>query len=457
MPHNLHYILGISDLYLTPFYIIILFLLVKKLRNRYYSDSPLKAFILPAFFIHVIGCIFFALVYQYYYGYGDMYGYFTGVHETWEAFLKNPKLAFELIFVNRENFSDVAITMAPWSSYTGFAPATSAVIKIAGFTGLFCFGSYLPIALVFGTLSLWGTWLIFLTINRYFPHLYKYTAIACVFIPSVVIWSSGVGKEEPCMFALGLCLYAFDKILHRKNILKHTVYFVIGAATLLAVKSYIFYTFAVAAITWMLHYFIFSIKNFLGRLLIKSLIFLGILGFIIYFISIPDNYLQQSFMENISKGENLQEMMTSVNETYGGSGYTLPPLDLTAGGVVQSFFLSLNVTLFRPYLWECKNVLMLMSFAESFLTFLLVIIVLFKVGLIRIFIYCNKYPVMFFMVVFSFLLAPIVGFISFNFGTLVRYKIPFMPFFISFLVILLYDKKNNIHKNSIDRKIEVEL
>ncbi len=443
MPHNLHYILRISDLYLSPFYIIILFFIVKKLRNKYYADSPIRAYIIPAFFIHVIGCIFFALIYQYYYGYGDMYGYFTGVHEIWDAFTKNPKLAFELIFVNRENFSDAAMDFAPYCSFTGFAPATSAVIKLAGFTGLFCFGTYLPIALVFGTFSLWGTLLIFITINKYFPHLYKYTAIACLFIPSVVIWSSGVGKEEPCIFALGLCFYAFDKMLHRKSILKHAVYFIIGAAILLSIKSYIFYTFAVAASTWLIHFFIYNIKNFLGRLVIRSLIFLGILGFIIYFISIPDNYLQQSFMEGINKGENLQDLMTTMNETYGGSGYTLPPLDISPGGIMVSFFLSLNVTLFRPYLWECKNVLMLMSFVESFLTLLLVL-VLFKVGIIGIFRYCSKYPILLFMLLFSFLLAPIVGFISFNFGTLVRYKIPFMPFFISFLVILSYDKKNTI-------------
>jgi hypothetical protein len=194
IPEALPYILSTSDLYLTPVYIIILFLLVKRLKKKYYSNSPLKHFILPAFAIHIAGCIFFALIYQYYYGYGDMFGYFTGVRETWEAFIKNPRVAFELIFTKRENFSPLALDWAPYCSYTGFAEPTSVVIKIAGFTGLFCFGSYLPLALVFGLFSFWGTWLIYVTINRYFPHLYKYTAIACLFIPSVVIWSSGVGK-----------------------------------------------------------------------------------------------------------------------------------------------------------------------------------------------------------------------------------------------------------------------
>src|SRR6476659_2786021 len=171
------YILSTSDLYLTPAYSIILFLLVRKLKRKYYSVSHLKHFILPGFFIHVAGSILFALIYQYYYGYGDTFGYFTGAHEIWAAFTKNPKVAFELIFVNRENFSQTAMDWAPHASSDDIAASYTAIIKIAGFIGLFCFGSYLPMALIFGLFAFWGTWLIFITINQYFPHLYKYTAI----------------------------------------------------------------------------------------------------------------------------------------------------------------------------------------------------------------------------------------------------------------------------------------
>lgn len=447
IPSQLPYILSTSDLYLTPVYIILLFFVIKKLKNTYYSNSPLHVFIMPAFFIHVIGSIFFALIYQYYYGYGDMFGYFTGVHETWEAFIKNPKLAFELLFVNRENFSQLALDSAPYSSYTGYAEASSALIKIAGFVGLFCFGSYLPIAIVFGLLSLWGTWLIYITINKYYPHLYKYTAIACLFIPSVIIWSSGINKEPPCMFALGLCFYSFDKILQKKGILRHTIYFIIGAITLLAIKNYIFYTFAIAAFAWGFRSFIVNIKSYLAGFIVRSIVFLCVLGFLIYFFG-TDNSLKQNVIKGITMGENLQQLMTSVNEAESGSGYKLPPLNMSVGGFIKSFFLSLNVTLFRPYLWECTNPLMLMSFLESFGTFLLVLMVLFKAGIKKIIRYCNEYPVLFFMIAFTFLLGPIVGFISFNFGTLVRYKIPFLPFFISFLVIILYDKKNDMSKSA---------
>jgi hypothetical protein len=437
IPPQLPYILGTADLYLTPIYIIILFLLVKKLKKKYYSGSPIQYFMLPAFTIHVIGCIFFALIYQYYYGYGDIYGYFTGAHETWIAFIKNPRIAFELIFTRRENFSQNALDWAPYCSYVWFADSFSAIMRIAGFVGLFCFGTYLPMALIFGLFSFWGTWLIYITVNKWFPHLFKYTAIACLFIPSVIIWSSGVSKEPPCMFGLGLCFYAFDKILKRRKLIRNIIYFIIGAVAMLSLKDYIFYVFAIAAVVWVFRFFLLQIKNYVIRLSVLVLIMLSLISYLIYSI----NTLQESFMEGLSKGEHLQEMMTSVNDTYGGSGYTLPPVNLNAGGFIQSFLLSLNVALFRPYIWECKNALMLMSFAESFATLVLVLIVVFKVGISKIIVYCNKYPLLLFMLIFTLLFAPLVGFISFNFGTLVRYKIFCLPFFFSFLVILLFDKK----------------
>src|SRR4029078_13458683 len=133
--------------------------------------------------------------------------------------------------------------------------------------------------------------------------------------------------------------------------------------------------------------------HYIIKLIIRLIVMVGIIWLFIYFIAIPDNFIQQLLAEALTHGEHLQEYMTSINETYGGSGYTLPSLDLNAGGIIQTFFLSLNVTLFRPYVWECKNLLMVMSCIESFATLVLILIVRFKAGIIKIISYCNKFPV----------------------------------------------------------------
>ena len=441
-PSQSTFILTIADLYLTPIYILILYFIIKRLRNKYYSESPVGKFILPCFWVHVVACIFFALVMQFYYGFGDVYGYYTGALEIWNAFVKSPGTALELIFRSRENYSPTAIGMAPYTSFPGFALSLNTVMKIAGFFSIFCFGTYIPIALVFTMFSFWGTWLIFVTIHRYFPELYKFTGLATLFIPSVILWSSGISKEAPCMFAIGLAFYSVNKLLNKEGFFKHALYILIASWVLIFTKNYIFYTFFAAAIIWMYYFFITNLSFPILKFMMKFFIILGLLAFFIYFFLVPDNPIQVSFMAGLTKGENLQELMTIANKMDGGTGYTLPPVEFSAWGFLKSFFSSLNVTLFRPYLWETENILMLLSSFESFFTLILAILVIIKGGLGRLSKMAKDYPVIIFMLVFSLIFSPIVGFISFNFGTLVRYKIPTLPFFLPLLFILLLTRKS---------------
>ncbi len=438
----LPYILNQNDLFLTPIYLLLVFIIIARWKKKHYADSPLGKFILPAFALRVLGCIFLALIYQYFYGYGDTYKYFTAANETWKAFIHNPKLGWEIITHRPENFSSESLEFTEYSGYQFFSNSIYAIFKIAGIVGLFCFGTYLPIALIFCLLSFWGTWLIYITINKSFPHLYKITAITCLFIPSVIVWANGISKEPLCMFGLGVCFYSFDNLLHKKNFFRNTMYFILAAILLLSLKDYLFYTFLVAALVWSYRFFIVHLRSLLSKIVVKGFIYTCIIVFLIYLFTDSSNAILENMTEYIVKGENLQNAMTSINETYGGSGYTLPGINNTsAGGLLKSYFLSLNVSLFRPYAWECTNVLMVMNFLESFATIILVLIVLFKARVGKIFMYFAKSPVLAFCIVYTLILAPIVGFISFNFGTLIRYKVPFEPFFFSFLAIILFEKK----------------
>src|SRR5436853_5889675 len=96
-PSIVAHLLSIKDLFLGPAYMLIAFLIIRKWRAKKYANSPLKRFIYPAFFFRLAGCILLSFLYDYYYGYGDTFGYFTGAQETWNAFVTNPKLAWEII------------------------------------------------------------------------------------------------------------------------------------------------------------------------------------------------------------------------------------------------------------------------------------------------------------------------------------------------------------------------
>ena len=122
-----------------------------------------------------------------------------------------------------------------------------------------------------------------------------------------------------------------------------------------------------------------------------------------------------------------------------GSGYTLGELDGSFGSMFRLAPQAINVSLFRPYLWEVNNPLMLLSALESLVFLILSLVLIFKYGLGVLKSFRN--PDVSFSFVFSIILAFAVGVSSFNFGTLVRYKIPILPFYALAMILIYYENK----------------
>jgi len=77
---------------------------------------------------------------------------------------------------------------------------------------------------------------------------------------------------------------------------------------------------------------------------------------------------------------------------------------------------------------------------------LFTLFVLIKVGIRKFIISIIKRPIVLYCFFFSIVFALFVGATTLNFGTLVRYKIPAMPFYvISLFLILFYNNKINFN------------
>jgi hypothetical protein len=86
-------------------------------------------------------------------------------------------------------------------------------------------------------------------------------------------------------------------------------------------------------------------------------------------------------------------------------------MDYSPSTILRKAPLALAVSLFGPFPWQIRNAVMLMSSIES--TYL------------------------FFCVSFTIILGVSIGLTSFNYGALVRFKIPILPFFVTFLTVML--------------------
>ena len=118
-----------------------------------------------------------------------------------------------------------------------------------------------------------------------------------------------------------------------------------------------------------------------------------------------------------------------------GSGYNLGVQDGTWTSLLKLAPAAVNVSLFRLYLWEVRNPLMLLSGLESAIIFLLSLSTIFRLS------YKEsraafKDPVVIAFLVFSIAFSVAVGVSTYNFGSLSRYKIPLLPFYITALLIV---------------------
>ena len=133
-------------------------------------------------------------------------------------------------------------------------------------------------------------------------------------------------------------------------------------------------------------------------------------------------------------------------EQYGGNNYNIGQLDGSVMGLLSVAPIAILTALFRPFIWEIGSPTMILSAFENTILIIFTAITLLQnnpLNFIRIII---KNPFLLYCLIFSLLFSFGVGIAGTNFGALVRYKIPLMPFFFSMLYITLKIKK--YHRNS---------
>ncbi|MDH5610391.1 MAG: hypothetical protein OEY56_13015, partial [Cyclobacteriaceae bacterium] len=122
----------------------------------------------------------------------------------------------------------------------------------------------------------------------------------------------------------------------------------------------------------------------------------------------------------------------------GDGGYDLGVLDGTWQSMIRLLPAAVNVSLFRPYLWEVRNPLMLLAALESTVVIFLTFWAFFyKKRFFSLF----RDPFLVFCLAFALIFAFAVGVSTYNFGTLMRYKIPMYPFY---LILLLPIRENKL-------------
>jgi hypothetical protein len=222
-------------------------------------------------------------------------------------------------------------------------------------------------------------------------------------------------------------------------------YFIVCVYIIFILKAYLVYLLLPSIFIWVQANIRTKIKSRYIRVLITPFLFLtiGLSGYIVV-ISLSESAGKYSLdnLETTLKG--FQSWHTYLAEERDQSGYSLGEMEFTTLGFIKKIPAAINVSLFRPYVWEVRNIATLLGAIEGVVLLFVTLYVLNSVRF-RIFKIISNNKEILFLLSFGLPFAFIVGLSSYNFGALSRYKIPAELFYLMALVLIY---KCRLIKNS---------
>ncbi|PIX35476.1 MAG: hypothetical protein COZ59_06250 [Bacteroidetes bacterium CG_4_8_14_3_um_filter_31_14] len=309
------------------------------------------------------------------------------------------------------------------------------------------------------TLTYFGIWRLFLLFAEQNKEIVKQIAFAILFIPSVFFWGSGILKDSYTLSAIcWLMVAVYYVVIKKKRIVFHLIVFLISVYVLIAIKPYIFFAAFGGIIIMVVHYFIRDVRNkVLKYTVLPILIVFFVLGGIYTMLNVGNTIggWYSSVDKIVEKAYITQQDLKQ--EYYGGNRFDIGSFDPTIGGILSKAQPAITAGLFRPFVWESRNPVMLLSGLENIIylflflyILLLSFMALFNLGFNYMLKTAFDNSLVVFSLVFSIMFAFMVGLTTANFGALVRYKIPLIPFFLSALFIIISRFNKQRAKNIID-------
>jgi hypothetical protein len=301
---------------------------------------------------------------------------------------------------------------------------------------MFGLQAMLPSAIIFSVLSFGGVWRMYKVFVNEFPMLYKQFAWAFFFIPSVFFWGSGFMKDAITFSCVGYFFHSFYYLIIKpRKRLQNIIIILISLFIIISIKPYIFVGLLPGTLIWTIRNYTNKIQgSFIRGVSYPLILAIGLLSG--YFLLV----VLSAELGKYSLDKILEEAAISnkdfKNVAYKGNSFDIGEVKPTFESMLSKAPLAINAALFRPYITEAANVLMIVSGIENFFILLFTIYILWRIKVIGLIGYFNKHHLLTFSLIFSLFFAFSVGISTANFGSLVRYRLPLLPFYISALIII---------------------
>jgi hypothetical protein len=346
--------------------------------------------------------------------YGYLFMHYYGGDDTWK-YNQLSLQEYNLLINNPGQFLWELSPASAWRNADGhFWQALSLylvdleycmIAKTLGIFNIISRGNYYANAIFFSFLTFWGHYWLFQLLAGIFPQKRKILIAAIFFFPPVVFWLSGIRADGLILLYLSLLLlHARKWIEQRKNI--SLLYILLGLAGILILRNAIALLLMPALISW------FVIVRFNRKPIPVLAIVYGIAS-ILFFGS---TYLPG--MPNLPAiiVERQQEFLVLK----GNTRFQLDTLQPTISSFLQVSPQALSNTFLRPFIWEARGALQIMTALEIMFLWALVFLTIVRRDKSISF---RAQPLLLILLVFSVSLYLFIGYVTPFPGAIARYKI----------------------------------
>ena len=436
--------MGFLDVLLFPVYVALFYFLFRSRRKKY-TDPILKYYHKQGFWIKVIAVIPFTL--------------FNSILSPGDSFLLYYTEGANISRLIVQDFSNIKWLYLPSIEFDqtllkrsfnlGYLLSENnyMIVRITTFLSFFAMNKYLVLNLFFSMIAFSGAWRLYRFFYEQYPQLHKQFAIAILYLPTFVFWSSGILKDPICVGAIGWITYSLYEIFYKKkNLVSNTVIILFFGYLLFVIKVYIL-------ISYVPFFFLYLVLKNVTLLKSRILRITFVLGLIILAVTMFTTVMQElaGTLGNYG-GADIKENIAHYQKAYAdqddaSSNFSLGvEFDGTTASLLKIAPAAIIATLYRPFFWESKKLSTLLSSTESLAIMFFTLLVLYRSGPVNFIRAILKDPVILYCLLFALLFALFVGATTANFGTLVRYKIQCIPFYIIALFLIqdrYKQQKNN--------------
>lgn len=429
---------SLVDFLYGPIAFMIIVIMARVRKYKMIKTNPEYKYYTKGLYVKLLGGLSLCLIYSLYYGGGDTVNYFSDGVCMMRLLFEDPT-GFFVVMRDGLDISNYFYFNEDTGYPIYFRDAqTFFVVRIASVFVVLGAGSFIVTTLLFAYVSYSGIWRLYQLFIMEFPELKKQMAIAILFIPSVFFWGSGIMKDTITLSAIGYYSYSFYMLFIKREKITSSIFsIVISAYLILMIKPYIIFALLPGSLIWFVNRQLGTIQNSVIKFLMGPFMFTVALG---------GGYLLLLNMGNLLGLYSVDKVLERAvitykdlkSDYYGGNTFDIGEFDATVPSMLSKAPAAINVALFRPYLWESRNIVMILSGVEGLILLFLTIRMIIKLRIIGIFPMLVKNHLLTFSLIFSLFFAFSVGISTSNFGSLVRYRIPALPFFVACLFIMQY-------------------